>query len=240
MIKKKVAILKENGKLSWEKTPSTNTHKKLYQRNPSRFVMEKSILYLLEVNIKRLHKAYSSALKIAGTDYALVLMITKGEKGKIFNTHHTNVSNKNFIKRGEEYIKHFELIIKMYGIYVGEETFDGVNWLNGGDFPIELNRIKKFYAIKPGMFYSVNKKLYYLRCYQETIENMFYKAVELAGGERELAKVLATDGKTEQIHIMSFRRLSFKQPKTFTKYAELLSTYLTRNISLFEGIENES
>ena len=234
-VKTLVATRGANGLWSWEKLPKVQGYKKSYQRTPQKFTEEKGSLYLLEVDRVRLNKSFTAALKIVGTTYALVLMVTKGKRNTEFHTLLSVVSKHKMTKDGEKYIKMFEKIIRDFGVYVGKVGLnDTVFWYKDGDFPIDLVQIKKIYRLQPDMFYVLDGKLYYLRCIQNVAEDMFFKCVELAGGEHKLAVALSTDEKSLSKHLMNFRRLGFKQVKTFQLYVNLFSEYLKKNVPLFE------
>ena len=230
----KLVAVKNGKKWSWNKHPHLSAIKKKYQRTPENFLEKDGHLYLLELNTVRLNKAYSASLKICGSVYALVLVITGGEMGKEFNNHHSYITDHKFKSRGKEYITLFEKVIKSYGIYVGTISEDGVNWFSNGDFPIELTRIKSFYSKTSEKFYTVDGRLYYLRCISSVVEEMYFKCVAIAGSDYALARAFADDEKTKQQHVMNFKRLGFKQAKTFSLYAKLFSDYLQRNQPLFE------
>ena len=237
--KVRIAVLDKNNRFKWDDKPNKTVLRKSYKRNPDNFHLDRGtgILYLLELNLKRLNQSYSASLKIAGSNYALALMLTKAKKDKEWHHIYQMLQSKGFARFGTKFPKLFENLIKNYGLFVGMEIDEDIRWAVELELPIKLERIKLLYRTQPDMFYIIDKKLYYLRCYQETIQDMFFKCVELAGGERQLAKALATDGRTEQINIMNFKRLGFKQTKTFAIYAELFSKYLERNISLFDHKE---
>lgn len=235
LLERKVAVKRKNGKFTWDNLADVNALKKMFYKKPERYIEKDSILYVLEVNKKRLHTSFTAALKISGTVYALVLMMTDGKySGKDYNRHMGNLKQKNFKRNGEEYIKHFEKIIKNYGIYVGRQLEEGVEWYKEGDYPIKLTRIQNFYRTQSELFYVIDNNIYFLRCFEKNIIDLFYRCVELAGSERALAKAIADDARTEQQHIMNFKRLGFKQYKTFNFYVKKFSEYSRKNQPLFE------
>lgn len=232
----KLVAVKKNDSLnwSWNKHPNLSAIKKKYQRTPEKFLEKDGHLYLLELNTVRLHKSYSASLKICGSVYALVLVITGGKMGKEFNNHHSYITDHKFKTRGEEYIALFEKVISTYGIYVGTVGEDGVEWFDG-DYPVELTRIKSLYNSKTSEnFYTLNGNLYYLRCISSVVEDMYFKSVAIAGSDYALARAFSNDERTKRQHIMNFKRLGFKQAKTFSLYAKLFSDYLERNQPLFK------
>ena len=228
-----VAKRNDDGRWSWIKNNKLSALKKSYQRTPEKFIEENNNLYLIEVDKDRLNRAYSAVLKICGSTYALVLIMTNGETGKEFNTHHAYISRKTFKSKGEEYIKSFEKIIKTFALYVGETTDDTIEWFDG-DYPIKLERIKSLYRQDHTLFYNLEGRLYYLRRISSVVEEMYFKALEIAGTDYALALALSTDDRTKQQHIMNFKRLGFKQAKTFSKYAQLFSDYIAKHQPLFE------
>jgi len=232
-IRTKVAERGIKNKWNWIKTPNVETYKKSYQRTPEKFVEENSSLYLISVNRKRLHSSFSAALKICGSAYALVLVMTNGETGKEFNRHLAVIQRHEFKSNGVEYIKHFEKIIKEFGIYVGEKRDEALVWTKG-ELPIQLANIKSIYRNQPDNFYILNGKVYWLRCIQTVVEEMYFKCISIAGGEYALAKALSTDETTFNKHYRSLQRMSFKQTRTFSTYGHLFANYLKRNRPLFE------
>jgi len=63
---------------------------------------------------------------------------------------------------------------------------------------------------------------------------MFFRCVELAGGEHALASDLCIDQLTKERHLKNFERMSFKHDENFKTYVALFSRYLERNQTLFE------
>ncbi len=232
--KKHVATISANGRRKWINLPNIEALKKAIQRTPEKFVEENGNVYLLEVNKKRLNQSLTGALKISGSPYALVLLWTNGEKGKEFYALHSNITNRRFEKHGEAYIKIFEQIIERFGQYVGCKTDDGVNWVET-DY-----KMSQRYKSHPELFYTVNKKIYFLKCVNSAIEEMFFSCVALAGSENALAVHFANGNEKERLrHLMNFKRLGFKHAKTFYEYANLFSDYLSKHRPLFEVNYNE-
>lgn len=230
---KKVATVTSSKRLSWIQNSETAKFKKQFKRHPKQFtqktVQGKTYLYLIEIDIKRLKKSLTAALKISGSVYALVLLITNGEKGKIFNQHHYNISNTSFKKRGKEYISIFEKIIKTFGIYVADiNSEDKIIWCKKNNF-FDIKHVRAKYAKSPSNFYVINSKLFFLSKVKHIIENMYYECVEIAGDDNALSKALSSNSKEAHTHLMNFRRLGFKQDRTFYLYANLFSKYLEGN-----------
>lgn len=227
--KKHVATILSNGRRNWIKLPNLEALKKAIQRTPEKFIEENGKLYLLEIDRRRLNQSLTGALKISGSPYALVLLYTNGVKGKEFYALHSVITNKRFEKNPEKYIKIFEQVIERFGKYVGSETSDGVNWVET-DY-----KMSQRYKSHPELFYTVNKKIYFLKCVHSAIEDMFFSCVAIAGNENALAVHFAKGDNKERLrHLMNFKRLGFKHAKTFYEYANLFSDYLNKYRPLFE------
>lgn len=233
MIKKKlVATIRTDGKWQWENLPNLNSVKKSYQRTPVKFVEEKPYLYLLYVDANDLQNALNAVLKITGSPYALVLILTKGQKGKEFNRHHFNISNNRLAKNDLDYFRTFETVIKNYGFQIGEKVEDGVVWVTAEGLPMTLQWLKKLYKSDKDKFYTIGKKIYFLRHYKQPLEQMFFRSAELSGGELELAKSFSSCETEQRRHKANFTRLGFNRTPNFRIYSKKLEGFLLRNLPL--------
>ena len=244
--KKKVAI-RNGSKLKWDLTlPDIKAHKKAYHREMKntfktvknqRFLEENGILYLLIPNEERFQKAFNSALKIAGVSYVLALILAEGDvSSREYYKHQNNISKKLFKKNKIEYTRLFENVIRKFGIHVGNipNGKNNVSWLSNSMAEIKRDTLKQLYSKDPSRFYLLENKLYFLSPLQHFVTKMFLESIKVAGSETALAKALATNDKEEKRYIMAFKRMSFRQIKTFIYYSNLFAEYLSKNRPLFE------
>jgi len=240
----KVAKKAEKGRGKWCEWLHSK-YQKRYGRSQKNFVEEGGYLYLLEADMERLRASRDAALKICGSIYALVLTITNGDKdSKEFMRLHSNIQNNNFQKNGAEYTKMFEKIIRNFGLYVGMvEEHNRVKWVDGEiilNHDVTLKAIQGIYYNDKSKFYTIDNRLYYLIPITVVVEDMFFAASAIAGGDHALALALGTDEKSKRTHYRNFQRLGFKQGRTFYRYANLLAKYLQRNKPLFEVSYDEA
>jgi len=235
-----VAARRNDGKLkwlSWEAIPNLQRFKTLYKTNPNLFIEKEGILYKKTVDAQtpeRLRTLLNSCLKIYGTTYALALALSDGDrKGAVFaktlETLHTRCFQDKL-----HWIEVFEHQIREDGIKVAL-TKDGITlWLEPEGLSIQPSTLKSYLSNRPENFERIGIELFLLPSQHILIENMFFRCVELAGGEYALASWLSDDAKTLQRHLKNFERMGFKHAKNFKTYAELFSRYLERNQTLFE------
>ena len=249
----KTEIAKRIGaKLKWDLSlAKVKAYKKAYHRElrntfktvkNKRFLEEEGILYLIEANEERFIKAFNGALKIAGVSHVLALILARGEgRSKDYYRHQSNISKKYFDKNKIEYISLFEQTIEKFGIHVGNiPRKDGnVSWLFSPMMEIKHSTLVQFYSQTPQKFYILGNKLFFLSPLQHFVEKMFNEGVKVAGGENALAKALATTESEEKRYRMAFKRMSFRQTKSFTYYSHLFAEYLQKNRPLFEKDDYE-
>jgi len=229
-----VANRDDDGKLRWRswKEIELERLKQQYRKNPKNFTEIDGQLFHKKCNLKKVHTLYGSALVVAGSDGALALILANGVRAsKEFNRHHQNLMNKSFKRGCYEYIGLFSDVIKKNALAVGVED-DGVKWLR---LPYHFadGTMQKYWGRKRHLFAVIDKVIYFLATQNILLENMFFKCVELAGGESALAEALSKDQLEKERHLKNFQRLTFKKRANFRLYSKMFSEYLTKHPSLF-------
>jgi len=235
---KKVATRDDAGKLrwlSWKALPSLQHYKKLYRTNKERFIEIDGTLYIKDfkkgVDVE-IHKLFLSCLQLAGSRYALALILSGGDrKSDTFNRVYKNLSNGNFSNKIYWYDA-FESVIKQRGIRAGIINDGKVSWFELDESYIQTNTLKGYYSSKPFLFEKIDNILYFLPTQNILLENMFFRCVEIAGGEYKLAAALGKTEKTRNRHLKNFERFNFKHDENFKTYMKLFSEYLRANQTL--------
>jgi len=224
--------------LSWKELPSLQYYKALYRNNPEKFTEVDGVLYLKQVDPKakdRIMTLLSSCLKIAGSKYALALTLANGHrKSREFYSHYDTIKNGVFRDK-LKWIEILEKYIKDHGKKAGVINDGQVFWSEVEEIDdIKISAIRTYYSERPGLFEKIDNVLFFLPTQNILLENMFFRCVELAGGEYALAAAIATDNKTKERHLKNFERMTFKHRDNFKCYSHLFERYLNNNQTLFE------
>lgn len=236
-----VARRGEDGRLrwlSWKELPRLQWFKTLYKTKPALFCEENGVLYKKSVSggtTERLRTLLNSCLKIAGTKYALALSLSDGDRqGHIFKTILETLNTRMYQDKAH-WVDVFESYIKECGVAVALVRDGITRWEDAGfDAVICTTTLKTYLVTKPELFEKVDNTLFFLPTQNILLENMFFRCVEIAGGEHALAVALSADRLTKERHLKNFERMSFKHEKNYRTYATLFSDYLERHQTLFD------
>lgn len=236
-----VAKRGEDGKLrwfSWDELPRVQWFKKLYLKTPNIFIEVDGLLYKKTINaetVDRLRTLINSCLKISGSNYALALALNDGNrKGAAFKKMFESLSKRIFQDK-LSWVDTLETYIKNNGVKVAIISEGQTHWIEVDDeFYINASTMKTYLCTKPEKFEKVGNALFLLPTQNILLENMLFRAVELAGGEYALASILSNDKLTRERHIKNFERMCFKHDANFKTYSKLLSDFLQKTQTLFE------
>ncbi len=224
--------------LSWKELPQLQWYKKLYAEKPQLFTEVDGVLYKKATNnstSQQIIRLLNSCLKIAGTNYALALVLSGGERKSAF-FHETLDCLENKVFRDKHlWVETFESYIKDHGIKVALIDDGSTHWVEyNDDLCIKPSVLKPYFCTKPQLFEKVGDILFFLPTQNVLLENIFFRAVELAGSEYALAAALSVDKLTLDRHLKNFERMAFKHRENFKTYSKLLSDYLRRTQTLFK------
>ena len=228
----------KDGKLnwvSWSKLPNLHIYKRLYKAKPEQFVEREGKLFLkgAKIESKRVNELFNSCLKTSGTCYALALSLSGGDRRSAEFLKTFKTLESRCFSDGNLWIAIFEQHIKTFGIKVAIVRSGVTNWLESYDSEIKDNGLKSYFSRKPELFERIGDDIFYLKTQNILIEQMFFKCIELAGGEWSLANEFGANTVDKNRHFQNFRRMDFKHRENFVTYAKLFSGFLKKTQTLF-------
>lgn len=224
--------------LSWKRLPQLQWYKKLYVTKPHLFTEVNGALHTktnMRTTTQQVSMLLNSCLKVAGSTYALALVLCDGDR-KSAEFHETleALNQRSFIEK-QIWLETFEAYIKEYGIKVALIDDGITHWIEN-NYEIELKgaTLKSYFSSHPERFERVDNMLFLLAAQKVLLENMFFRCVEVAGSEGALADWFSIDKLTKDRHLKNFERMGFKHNNSFKTYAQLFSDYLVKHQTLFE------
>jgi len=203
--------------------------KQQYKLYPKRFTSIEGILYFKEINKKRLEELRVACLEIAGNSYVLALDLTSWKKDqKSMNLYKVILQKEsNHYEKSLELFEKYERYLKLYGIACGVIVDDEIRWFPNHIFTgYKPHVLRKYWERDSSIFCEVQKVLYYLKPKNSLIEELFFEACKIAGGEKKLATALGKNQKEILNHQGNFERMRFKKRKNFVYYSRLLAHYI--------------
>ncbi len=224
--------------LSWAELPLLQWYKKRYKVNPSEFKEVDGVLYRECTKLdatEKLRILLNSCLQISGTKYALALCLCNGDRRSATFYKTLEVLTKRNFTDKQAWIEVFEDHIKDYGIKVAMVDDGVTHWEEiNEECSVKPSVLKSYFSKKPELFEKIDNLIFFLPTHNILLENMFFRCIELAGGEYALASALSTDQLTQERHLKNFERMSFKHSQNFKTYSKLFSNFLARTQTLFE------
>lgn len=177
----------------------------------------------------------NSCLRISGTTYALALVLCGGDRRSAIFQETLNSLDERDFRDKHLWLKTFEDYIKSNGVKVAIIDDGITHWIEENmSTSIKPSVLKTYFCTKPQLFEKLDNILFFLPTQNILLENMFFRCVELAGSERNLAIALSSDRLTKERHLKNFERMCFKHANNFKTYASLFSNYLKRVPTLFD------